>query len=110
MVVDVTDNLPFADTSCCHDQSVHLAIVDAYGKRSSVSFMSVHAQLRKLTLRGHGNAILRETVAVHVENMRARSVSISVPKDVVIATHLEGRVVGKDEAIHAVEGWRVAMS
>lgn len=110
VVVDVTDDLPLADTSCRHDQSVHLTVVDAYGRYLSVLSVNVCVKMGKLTCRGHGDAILGEAVAVHMEDVRARSVSIGVPKNIVIATHLEERVVSKDVAIHAVEGWSIAMS
>jgi hypothetical protein len=48
-------------------------------------------------------AILREAIAVHMKDMRSRSISISVPDDVVILARLKDRVVGKHIAVETVE-------
>jgi hypothetical protein len=53
-------------------------------------------------------AILREAVAVHMEDMRSRSISIGVPDNVVILARLKDGVIGKHIAVETVEGGAAA--
>lgn len=48
--------------------------------------------------------ILRETVSMHVKDVRTRSISIRVPDDIVILARLEDRIIGKNIAVETVEG------
>lgn len=72
----MADDLPKANTSCVHVKRLSFAVVD---RDSVVVCLEVF-----------------HTVAVHVEDVRCRPVSVDVPDDLVIGTHFECWVVGED--------------
>ena len=87
MVVHVAEDLPQSLADCVHVQRLADTVVEADGRIAAV--------------------VVRDTVAVHVEDVAGAAVGVDVPDDLFVQAHLEGRVVGKDVAVHGVERRRV---
>ena len=81
-MVNVTDDLPHTSTRSIHEEGLSDAIVDGGGVLL--------------------DAIVLVAIAMHMEYMRCAAVGHDIPQYLVINTHLEVRVIGKDIAIDPI--------
>ena len=79
MRVEMTNKLPPSRVQSCHSSSHHLARIDRH--------------------RGHSDAIPDDIVSMPVCDVGIKAHVHDVPDGEVVNAHLEGRIVGIDEAV-----------